>query len=146
MPAVLPQAISSIGTVTKDSKEAIEAARTAYDALTDAQKALVENYSVLTSAEADYAKLNTGSEMPGTNNPDDQDKDDTNKDNETNTNPDDSDKDNSNSQKPESSDKVDSPQTGDNSHIGLYVALMHVSALGLIVVMITSKKFKISER
>lgn len=138
--------ISSIGTVTKDSKETIEAARTAYDALTDAQKALVENYSVLTSAEADYAKLNTGSEMPDTNNPDDQDKDDTNKDNETNTNPDDSDKDNSNSQKPESSDKVDSPQTGDNNHIGLYVALMLVSALGLIALMITSKKFKISER
>lgn len=120
--------ISSIGTVTKDSKAAIEAARTAYDALTDAQKALVENYSVLTSAEAAYAKLNTGSETPGTNNPDDQDKD------------------NSNSQKPESFDKVDSPQTGDNSHIGLYVALMLVSALGLIAVMITSKKFKISER
>lgn len=49
--------ISAIGTVTKDSKTAIDAARAAYDALTEAQKALVENYDVLTAAEAAYEKL-----------------------------------------------------------------------------------------
>jgi 3',5'-cyclic AMP phosphodiesterase CpdA len=44
--------IDSIGTVTLDSKTAIEAARTAYDALTDEQKVLVANYEILTAAEA----------------------------------------------------------------------------------------------
>lgn len=49
--------INSIGTVTKDSANAIKAAREAYDSLTDKQKALVPNYDVLTAAEAEYAKL-----------------------------------------------------------------------------------------
>lgn len=43
--------IEDIGTVTLNSEEAITAARTAYDALTDTQKALVTNYAVLTKAE-----------------------------------------------------------------------------------------------
>ena len=49
--------INAIGTVTKDSSEKIKAARGAYDALTDAQKALVENYKTLTDAEIKYAEL-----------------------------------------------------------------------------------------
>lgn len=49
--------IDAIGEVTLDSKEAIEAARKAYDALTEAQKALVGNYEVLTAAEAAYRAL-----------------------------------------------------------------------------------------
>ena len=53
--------IEKIGTVTKDSKAAIEAARAAYDALTDAQKALVENYETLTKAEEAFKGIaNTG--------------------------------------------------------------------------------------
>ena len=36
---------------------AISAARSAYDKLTDAEKALVTNYNVLVEAEAAYAKL-----------------------------------------------------------------------------------------
>jgi len=53
--------IEKIGTVTKDSKAAIDAARAAYDALTDAQKALVENYETLTKAEEAYKGIaNTG--------------------------------------------------------------------------------------
>ena len=53
--------IEAIGTVTKDSKEAIEAARAAYDALTDTQKALVENYRTLIAAEESYKGVaNTG--------------------------------------------------------------------------------------
>jgi hypothetical protein len=54
--AVIAQ-IEAIGTVTKDSKAAITAARAAYDALTDAQKALVTNYNALTKAEADFEAL-----------------------------------------------------------------------------------------
>ena len=50
--------IDLIGTVTKDSKTAIEAARTAYDALTSEQKTLVTNYSTLTAAEKALADLN----------------------------------------------------------------------------------------
>ena len=50
--------INAIGTVTKDSKGAIEAARAAYDALTAEQKALVTNYDALTAAEKALADLN----------------------------------------------------------------------------------------
>ena len=50
--------IAAIGTVvTLDSESAIKAARTAYDALTDAQKKLVNNLSVLTDAEEKLAQL-----------------------------------------------------------------------------------------
>lgn len=49
--------INEIGEVTLDSKTAIEAARVAYDALTNDQKLLVENYNVLTAAEAELARL-----------------------------------------------------------------------------------------
>ena len=49
--------INAIGTVTLESKAAIEAARSAYDALTDAQKALVTNYETLTAAEASLKVL-----------------------------------------------------------------------------------------
>lgn len=50
--------IAAIGTVTKDSKAAIEAARTAYNALTAEQKTLVTNYETLTAAEKALANLN----------------------------------------------------------------------------------------
>ena len=43
--------IAAIGTVTAFSDKKIKAARAAYDALTDPQKALVENANVLTAAE-----------------------------------------------------------------------------------------------
>lgn len=49
--------IKEIGEVTLDSKTAIEAARAAYNALTPDQKPLVENYNVLTDAEAELARL-----------------------------------------------------------------------------------------
>ena len=51
--------ITAIGEVTRDSKAAIEAARSAYDALTDGQKALVTNADALLRAERDYAVLVT---------------------------------------------------------------------------------------
>ena len=49
--------INEIGEVTLESKTAIEAARAAYNALTNDQKLLVENYDVLTAAEAELARL-----------------------------------------------------------------------------------------
>lgn len=49
--------IDKIGTITKDSGEAIKAAREAYAALTKEQKELVENYEDLLAAEEAYAAL-----------------------------------------------------------------------------------------
>ena len=49
--------IAAIGEITKDSGAKIQAAREAYDKLTDAQKKLVDNYETLTKAEATYAEL-----------------------------------------------------------------------------------------
>lgn len=54
--------ISAIGTVTLESKTAVEAARAAYDALTAEQKALVTNYETLTAAETKLAELKTAAE------------------------------------------------------------------------------------
>lgn len=56
--------IDAIGTVefTDASKAAIDTARTAYDALTDAQKALVTKLDALTAAETAYADLKAESE------------------------------------------------------------------------------------
>ena len=51
--------IKKIGNVTKDSKQDINDARKAYDALTDLQKLLVDNYDVLTAAETKFAMLDT---------------------------------------------------------------------------------------
>ena len=58
--------IDDIGTVeyTDDCKAKIDAARDAYDALTDAQKELVEKYDVLTAAEDRYAELKAAAETP----------------------------------------------------------------------------------
>ena len=49
--------IDAIGTVTLDSKSAIDEARAAYDKLTAEQQAKVSNYAALTAAETTYAKL-----------------------------------------------------------------------------------------
>lgn len=49
--------IAAIGTVTKDSQAAIEAARSAYNALTDDQKALVTNYEALATAEKEFEEI-----------------------------------------------------------------------------------------
>ena len=58
-PAVVAvkELIDAIGEVTLDSGDAIDAARTAYDALTDTQKELVKNYEELTAAEEAYTNL-----------------------------------------------------------------------------------------
>ena len=58
--------IDAIGDVeyTDESKAKIDAARAAYDALTDEQKAFVENYDALTAAETKYAELKAAAEAP----------------------------------------------------------------------------------
>ena len=52
-------AVAKIGNVTKDSEQDIKDARKAYDALTDLQKLLVDNYETLTAAETKFAMLDT---------------------------------------------------------------------------------------
>ena len=49
--------IDAIGTVTKDSGDAIEKARKAYDALGDAEKSYVDNYDALVKAEKVYGMI-----------------------------------------------------------------------------------------
>ena len=56
--------IDAIGTVTLDSEETIKAARDAYDALTEEQKAQVGNYQTLLDAEAKLAQLKKDAEKP----------------------------------------------------------------------------------
>ena len=58
--AAVDKLIEAIGTVTVDSKTKIDAARTAYNKLTDTQKELVKNYNVLVKAETEFAKLTAG--------------------------------------------------------------------------------------
>ena len=59
--------INGIGTVTKNSKDKIDAARKAYDGLTEDQKKLVPDsvLKTLTDAEAAYAKLTKPGAKPG---------------------------------------------------------------------------------
>ena len=56
--------IAAIGKIefTDESKGKIDAARAAYDKLTDAQKKLVKNLKVLTDAEAEYERLKKAAE------------------------------------------------------------------------------------
>jgi hypothetical protein len=58
--------INAIGTVeyTAESKAKIDDARTAYNGLTQTQKALVANYGVLEAAEARYADLKAAADAP----------------------------------------------------------------------------------
>lgn len=60
--------INSIGTVdaSAGSKAKIEAARAAYNGLTDAQKALVTNVNVLTAAEEKYQEISNNTKPPVT--------------------------------------------------------------------------------
>ena len=60
--AAVDALIDAIGTVelTDACKDAIDAARSAYDALTDVQKPLVEKLDALEAAEAEYAGLEAG--------------------------------------------------------------------------------------
>ena len=55
--AAVKELIDAIGEVTLESGDAIDAARTAYDKLPEAKKALVDNYEKLTAAEEAYTAL-----------------------------------------------------------------------------------------
>lgn len=54
--------INAIGRVTPDSKAAIDAARAAYDALSDSAKTYVTNYETLTAAENAYRVIEANAE------------------------------------------------------------------------------------
>ena len=56
--------INAIGTVTLESEAAIASARSAYDALTDAQKALVTKLDVLVAAEQTLKDLQDAAQAP----------------------------------------------------------------------------------
>ena len=58
-------AINAIGAVgfTTECKAKIDAARNAYNALSDAQKAQITNYKTLTAAEEEYAKLKAAADL-----------------------------------------------------------------------------------
>ena len=53
----MDEKIDAIGEVTLESENAIDAARAAYEALTEAQQAEVKSYDKLTAAEARLADL-----------------------------------------------------------------------------------------
>ena len=61
--AEVDEKIAAIGTVTPDSGEAIDAARAAYDALTDEQKGYVTKLDTLEAAEKAYADLKAEQEQ-----------------------------------------------------------------------------------
>ncbi len=126
--------IADIGTVTGSSGDAVEAARSAYDALSDAQKALVENYAVLTDAETEFSEINK-------NNSDSQENDE--EDETAAPSEDGADKIETAAPNNDSTDKEInqaetapgeqiSPQTGDNSSMELRAILMIVSFIGII--------------
>ena len=56
---VTDDAIEAIGTVTMDSKAAIEKAEALYDALSREARNLVKNYKTLTAARTEYTRLET---------------------------------------------------------------------------------------
>ena len=122
--------IDAIGTVSKDSGKALKAARAAYNALSDEQKALVpeEVLKALEKAEADYAKLLNDSKYepnplkPGNNS---SAKNPYQKDNKTDTKADGKD--------------VKSGNTGD-AGIALYVGMGLLAAMGGAVVIGRKKK------
>lgn len=96
-------------TITLDSEESITIARNAYDALSDAQKALVSNYKTLTAAESALEALKAGDIIKPVK-----------PDNTKPTEPEDT-------EKPDSSDNNSSIKTGDYSNILFYIALMVTS-------------------
>ena len=58
--AAVDKLIEAIGTVTVDSKAKIDAARDAYNKLTDTQKELVKHYNTLVKAETELTRLTAG--------------------------------------------------------------------------------------
>ena len=62
--AAVDELIDAIGTVTLDSESTVTAARTAYDALTATQKALVTKYATLTVAETKLTALKNKDNKP----------------------------------------------------------------------------------
>ena len=107
--------IDAIGEVTLDSEAAIEAAREAYDALTDEQKALVENYDELVAAEEALAALKeAGDENPSE--PEDP------------------------SEEPSEPESGEDSKPGDNTNLILLITIMTIGVLGAAVLVALPKK------
>lgn len=111
----IAEMIDRIGKVqyNEDCKTKIEAAREAYNQLTDAQKKLVseEHINVLKAAESQYENLKALAEKPIPTTP---------------TNP----------------DKTNTPQTGDESHILAVCLVGLISLCGVFAMVCTQKKIK----
>lgn len=119
--AATEKLISAIGTVTLNSKSVIEAARAAFNALTDKQKALVTNYELLAAAENTYTEIVE------------------NEANKKLENDKENDKKHNASQNENITDKIVSPQTGDNSNSTLWFVIMSISLF--VFITFYSKKF-----
>ena len=156
--------IAEIGTVTLESEDAILAARSAYNALSDEAKAFVANYYVLTNAESELARLKgeldtespeDNTEPPENNNKPSNENDPTDKnepsDGEVLTDENEpSDNDPTESETTlDNNDPADgnsdntpetSPNTGDITVLPLYISLMVISLFGFIILTRTRKK------
>ena len=113
--------------MTLDSNNAIQGARAAYDALTEAQKRLVGNYDVLIKAEAEYEAITGKFEDLGADGG--KDTDETDETDETGTNPAD----------PKT---PNSPKTGEDSGVMLYGIMLLLGLAGVSALVIWRGKRK----
>ena len=115
--------ITAIGEVTLNSKAAIDEARTAYEALTGDQKALVTKLSDLEAAEKAYEELTNGNDdkIDDPGQPDDNDQSTNGTQN--------------NATDPENDKKDDTsmPKTGDDFMLLAWIAVLAFAASGIVV-------------
>ena len=130
--AAVDELINAIGTVTEDSKEAIEAAKAAYDKLSEEEKKLVTEYQTLKEAEAKYQEITKND----TEEPDPSDKPETpenpGQDTSKDPNTDSSDADQ------ENDDNSDVVKTGDEAPIMPMIVI--IAAAGAAVVLISRRR------
>ena len=123
--------IADLGSITLESKEAVEAAREAYEALSDEAKAMVGNLDVLELAEEKLAELEAA--KPDDNKPEEDDKKDENSEDSKG----DSDKEDSGKvdtdKEDANKDDSKSPATGDMASIAGLVFAMSLSLGGISV-------------
>lgn len=115
--------ITAIGEVTLNSKAAIDEARTAYEALTEDQKALVTKLSDLEAAEKAYEELTNGNDdqIDDPGQPDDNDQSTNGTQN--------------NATDPENDKKDDTsmPKTGDDFMLLAWIAVLAFASSGIVV-------------
>ena len=122
--AAVDEKIAAIGEVTIGSKTAIDEARTAYDALTADQQALVSKLSDLEAAEAAYEELANGND------------DQTDDPGQTGDNGQSGASGTQNNESDSGNDKQDdasTPKTGDDFILLWWIAVLAFASVGLIV-------------